>query len=200
MASADTPKIETASLGAKIRQYRKQQKLTLAELAEQCDISPSFLSQIERDQANPSVTTLYTIAGKFDVPMASFFEEPPEDEPDGLPAEGAARVVRGDHRKTLIYPGSGIRNELLSPDLQRAIQMVWVVMPPGTDSGETPFMHEGEECGVVLQGRVETWIGNQRYILEPGDAIYHLSSIPHRSRNIGDCDAIMVVAKTPPSF
>jgi quercetin dioxygenase-like cupin family protein len=73
-------------------------------------------------------------------------------------------------------------------------------MPPGTDSGDTPFVHEGEECGVVLQGKVETWIGTQRYVLEPGDAIYHLSSIPHRSRNVGDCDAIMVVAKTPPSF
>jgi transcriptional regulator with XRE-family HTH domain len=200
VASAKSSTIETPSLGAKIRRYRKQQQLTLAELAEQCDISPSFLSQIERDQANPSVTTLYAIADKFGVPVASFFEEPTENEYNGLPAADATRVVRSDHRKTLIYPGSGIRNELLSPDLQRAIQLIWVVMPPGTDSGDTPFIHEGEECGVVLQGRVETWIGNRQYILDPGDAIYHSSSVPHRSRNIGESDAIMVVAKTPPSF
>lgn len=200
MASENVSTKEKPSLGAKIRQYRKQQQLTLSELAEQCDISPSFLSQIERNQANPSVTTLYTLADKFEVSIASFFEEPATDDENGLVTEGSTRVVRGDHRKTLIYPGSGIRNELLSPDLQRAIQMVWVVMPPGTNSGDTPFVHEGEECGVVLQGQVETWIGTQRYVLEPGDAIYHLSSVPHRSRNIGDCDAIMVVAKTPPSF
>lgn len=200
LAGSDSFTIEKPSLGARIRRYRKQQKLTLAELAEQCDISPSFLSQIERDQANPSVTTLYSLADKFEVPVASFFGDPGMDDQDRSPADENARVVRGDQRKTLIYPGSGIRNELLSPDLQRAIQMVWVVMPPGTDSGDTPFIHEGEECGVVLQGQVETWVGTQRYVLGPGDAIYHSSSIPHRSRNIGDSNAIMVVAKTPPSF
>ena len=44
------------------------------------------------------------------------------------PVETLAKVVRADQRKVLIYPGSGIRNELLSPDLQRAIQLMWIVM------------------------------------------------------------------------
>ena len=190
----------STTLGAKIRQYRKQHKITLAELAEQCELSPSFLSQIERDQANPSVTTLYTIADRFGISVASFFEESPPDNEVASTVGSTAAVVRADRRKILIYPGSGIRNELLSPDLQRVIQMMWVVMPPGTDSGAAPFVHEGEECGIVLQGRIETWVGDERHVLGPGDAIYHSSTVPHRSRNIGDTEAIIVVAKTPPSF
>jgi mannose-6-phosphate isomerase-like protein (cupin superfamily) len=113
--------------------------------------------------------------------------------------ETLAKVVRADQRKVLIYPGSGIRNELLSPDLQRAIQLMWIVMPPGTDTGDF-LVHEGEECGIVLQGTLEIWVGDERHVLNPGDAIYHPSSAPHRSRNVGEVDVIMVGAITPPSF
>jgi len=201
--------ITQLSLGSKIRHHRKERGLTLTELAVQCQISPSFLSQIERDQANPSVGTLHTIAQVFGFSLATFFEEPLTDNNDhrqfpngpNPPPEPAAKVVAADRRKTLIYPGSGIRNELLSPDLQRAIQMMWVVIPPGADTGDEPLVHEGEECGVVLQGTVEIWVGDdEHYILGPGDAIYQKSTIPHRSRNIGDDDVIVVVAITPPSF
>lgn len=194
--------LDRPTLGDRIRQKRKERNLTLAELATACSLSPSFLSQIERDQASPSVATLYTLARIFQTPIAHFFEEaPPQPEaPTAAATSVNAQVVRKDRRKQLIYPGSGIRSEMLSPDLQRAIQLLWVVMPPGTASGDEPFVHEGEECGVILQGQVETWIGDERYILGPGDAIYHSSTIPHRSRNIGDSEVIIVVAKTPPSF
>lgn len=194
--------IETPSLGKKIRQYRKDKKLNLVRLAERCNISPSFLSQIERDQANPSVTTLYALAEMLGIPMASLFSEPAtrSDPRFPPPPEETTHVVRADYRKVVIYPGAGIRNEFLTPDMQRALQMLWIVMPPDTDSGESPFIHPGEECGIILQGQVETWVGDQRYVLNPGDAIYHSSMLPHRSRNIGNTDAIMVVAKTPPSI
>jgi quercetin dioxygenase-like cupin family protein len=111
-----------------------------------------------------------------------------------------AQVVRADQRKILIYPGSGIRNELLSPDLKRDIQMMRVVIPPGADTGDVSLSHAGEECGFVLQGRLEVWVGDEHYTLGPGDTIYQPSTVPHRSRNIGDTDAIIVTAITPPSF
>lgn len=191
------------SLGTRIRQRRRALNLRLVELAEMCDISPSFLSQIERDQANPSISTLHEIANALGVTVAFFFTNPDDElnmiasEPNQEPS---AYVVRADARKTLMYPGSGIKNELLSPDLNRAIQMMYVVMPPGADTGREALVHEGEECGVVLQGTVEIWAGDDHYILGPGDAIYQKSTIPHRSKNIGDDDVIIVVAITPPSF
>jgi transcriptional regulator with XRE-family HTH domain len=188
------------SLGQRIRQRRKSQKQTLVELAKQCGISPSFLSQVERDQANPSIGTLQSLAHALGLTMATFFEEPGQREDSPQPGETLAAVVRADRRKLIIYPGSGTRHELLSPDLQRKIQMTWIVMPPGADTGDVPFLHEGEECGIVLQGKVEARIGDERYVLSSGDAIYHASDIPHGSRNIGDDDAIMIVASTPPSF
>ncbi|MCJ7626154.1 MAG: cupin domain-containing protein [Anaerolineaceae bacterium] len=191
------------SLGMRIRQRRSELRLRLFELAEMCDISVSFLSQIERDQANPSISTLHDIAIALGVTVASFFASLADELPQlssELKKEPAAHVVRANARKTLLYPGSGIRNELLSPDLNRDIQMMRVIIPPGADTGDEPLVHEGEECGLVLQGTVEIWVEEELYILGPGDTIYQKSTIPHRSRNIGDIDVIIVVAITPPSF
>lgn len=190
------------SLGGKIRQRRKAKKMTLTELSHECNISPSFLSQIERDQAKPSVGTLHAIADKLGVKLAEFFQDTDgsSDNGAGKQAEPLAQIVRGNHRKVLVYPNSGIRNELVSPDLQRAIQMMWTVLPPGETTGDVPLVHEGEECGLVIQGRVGVWVGDEYYELGPGDAIYQKSTIPHRSQNLGDTDAIVVVAITPPSF
>jgi transcriptional regulator with XRE-family HTH domain len=191
------------SLGERIRRQRKESGLVLSELAEKCDISPSFLSQIERDQASPSISTLHNIAGAFGVPLAHFFTESgklPEGEKESKQTEEEVFVVRSTHRKILIYPGSGIKNELLCPDLNHAIQMMWVVIPPGTETGPEGLVHEGEECGLILQGTVEIWVGEDHFILGPGDSIYQDSRIPHHSRNIGDDDVIVVTAITPPSF
>ena len=193
---------EKRKLGKIIRDQRQTQQLTLVQLAESCNISPSFLSQIERNQATPSVTTLYAIARALGVPTASFFSEPQSNNAPRVSRtqQNGGKVVRVDCRKKLIYPGTNIVNELLSPDLQGSLQMMWVVMPPGTDSGDEPFTHEGEECGVILQGQLEARVGDEKFILGPGDSIYHNSLIPHSSKNIGDSDVIMVVAKTPPSI
>jgi transcriptional regulator with XRE-family HTH domain len=190
-------------LGARIRQQRKKKGLLLSELAQQCGISPSFLSQIERDQASPSISTLHTIADAFNLPLAHFFVDPqshPESQVEPKATNAEVYVVRANQRKILIYPGSGIKNELLSPDLNHAIQMMWVIIPPGAETGPEGLVHKGEECGVILQGTVEIWVGNEHYILGPGDSIYQNSQIPHHSRNIGQDDVIVVTAITPPSF
>jgi transcriptional regulator with XRE-family HTH domain len=193
---------ETPLLGKNIRQFRKHKKLNLVQLAERCNISQSFLSQIERDQANPSVTTLYAIAETLGISMATLFTDNVMESvlKDPHPPQELAQVVRSDCRKGFIFPITGIQNEFLTPDLQRALQMMWIVLPPEADSGESSLMHHGEECGIILQGRLETWVGDQRFVLNPGDSIYHNSMLPHRSRNIGDIDVIMVTAKTLPHF
>lgn len=191
-----------ASIGNKIRQYRKAQQFTLEEIAKQCDISVSFLSQIERDQAQPSISTLYAIGDALDLPISEFFsngnanDHPlSQQSPDPIPP---AKVVRSDHRKVIVYPGAGIRNEFLSPDSHSSIQMMWIIMPPHSSSGDVPFVHEGEECGVIIKGQLETWIGEDKFILGPGDAIYHDSKLPHVSCNNSDQEVVMVVAKTMP--
>ncbi|MYS85116.1 helix-turn-helix domain-containing protein [Embleya scabrispora] len=195
-----------SSLGARIRAERKRRGQTLRDLAPQCGISVSFLSQIERDVARPSVGTLHNLAEAFGLSMAELFEvgSPPAGHTASKQQTKYAEIVRANMRKTIIYPGSGIHNEMLTPDLGRALQMMWVVIPVGQDTGDVGLVHDGEECGLVIQGHVGIWVGppgDEEYIeLGPGDAIYQLSTHPHRSRNIGDVDVLIVTAITPPTL
>lgn len=191
---------ETPPMGYKIRQYRKSRHLTLQEVAQKCGISIPFLSQIERNQARPSISTLHAIADALLVPVSDLFQNStgsPLPEHDPTPP-GITRVVRAADRRAIIYPGVGVRNEFLSPNSNSRIQMMWIVMPPQSSSGDIPFSHEGEECGIILQGNLETWIGDERFVLGPGDSIYHDSRLPHISKNLGTQEVIMVVAKTIP--
>ena len=52
----------------------------------------------------------------------------------------------------------------------------------------------------MLRGRVEVSVGDPRRVLGPGDAYYFDSRLPHRFRNVGDEDAEIVSASTPPTF
>lgn len=225
LAEIDRPDAPLA-FGAKIRRSRKELKLTLTELASKSDISPSFLSQIERNLTRPSVATLHRLAVALGLSMSEMLtdQEPvasvnieaasarvaddytPAVQRPG-PVSGSnnyAKVVRANKRPVILYPGSEIRNEMLSPDLKHALQMMWVVIPPGEGTGDEGLVHAGEECGVVLQGRVGIWVGppgaEEYYELGAGDAIYQDSTIPHRSRNIGDETVLIVTAMTPPSL
>lgn len=222
----EEPADRAPAFGPKIRRARKQVGLTLTELAAQCNISPSFVSQIERDLARPSVATLHRLAVALGLPMSEMlavtrtgssadsavlsFPTPKQHvsvrSHFGANHESSqhAKVVRADKRPVILYPGSQIRNEMLSPDLNHALQMMWVVIPPGEGTGDEGLVHEGEECGVVIQGRVGIWVGpadaEEYYELGPGDAIYQDSTIPHRSRNIGKETVLIVTAMTPPSL
>jgi mannose-6-phosphate isomerase-like protein (cupin superfamily) len=100
----------------------------------------------------------------------------------------------------ILYPGSQIRHQLLSPDLRRKLEAIWFSAPPGTGSGEDPYQHEGEEIGIVLRGRAECWIGERTYTLGPGDAIYFSSQVPHGWRNTGEDQLEMIWVSTPPTF
>jgi mannose-6-phosphate isomerase-like protein (cupin superfamily) len=60
--------------------------------------------------------------------------------------------------------------------------------------------HESEEGGVVIRGSIELTIGSETKILEPGDAYYFDSRIPHRFRNISEEEVEIVSACSPPAL
>jgi mannose-6-phosphate isomerase-like protein (cupin superfamily) len=70
----------------------------------------------------------------------------------------------------------------------------------GADTGEAMLRHESQEGGVVLRGKLEVTVGDQRRTLGPGDAFYFDSRLPHRFRNPGSEECEVVTACTPPSF
>jgi len=198
----DAP-ITIASLGVQLRTLRKTRELTLEQLATRAAVSAGLLSQMERGQGNPSFNTLVQVAHALSVPVASLFRS----ESSGSPV-----VRRAERRRIHIHPGdgSGGRNgagaaeptvtELLTPSLAGALEVLMIEVPPGYSTEATPFSHEGEEFGLILQGRHEVHLGDTAYSLEQGDSITYSSRTPHWYRNPSDEPVRSIWVITPPTF
>jgi len=100
----------------------------------------------------------------------------------------------------MVYPGSNVNYEMLTPDLKRNLEMILMKAPVGSNSGIEYFVHDGEECGIVLEGKMEYWINGSTVLLEEGDSVYFRSNLPHRWKNAGDVNLIAIWVITPPSF
>jgi len=70
--------------------------------------------------------------------------------------------------------------------------------PPGASTGRDAYTHEGEECGLLLEGTINVEIDGQTYRMKPGDTITLKSSVPHRIWNPGKQKAVAVWVNTVP--
>lgn len=179
-----------AELGMRIRERRLELGLTQSSVAVAAGLTKSFVSQIERGYTAPSISTLRAIAKALEVSMFFFFQED----------RGNHTVVRSHERASVRNLGANLYYELLTPDLQRNIQMIWLHIEPGQVTSDMPRSHEGEECAVVLEGTVEVEVGGVFHVLSTGDSISFDSGLPHRVRNVGPIPASLISAITPPSF
>jgi transcriptional regulator with XRE-family HTH domain len=196
-------------IGEKLRAARRQQKLSLRDLAARAEVSPSLLSQIENSKTNPSVLTLHNIAAALDVPITYFF---PDSETNGrqpqqtaLTRSGKTRPeLRSDDQVTFHVPVpeqqsqvlhanarvfielmDGIRWERLTSSDEDHIQFLEIHYPTGATSGSVMSRHVGKEFGIVLEGELTLEIGAARHKLTAGDSIIFDSSTPHRLLNEG---------------
>ena len=178
-------------LGETIKSIRIRKKLTIKDVAEKAQITSSLLSQIENNKANPSINSLMAIAKALNVPISAFF---PEDEPVDVKP-----VVRAKDRK-FIKTQSGVTFYSLTPDIQKhSIGFIYNIYEKGGTTGEM-YTHKGEECGFVLEGKLEVIYQGKTYILEAGDSIILDSTKPHKLTNIHDGRTLAIWADSPPSW
>jgi transcriptional regulator with XRE-family HTH domain len=178
-------------LGPRIRALRQARHLTLRQLAERAGVTESFLSQVEREVTSPSIASVQKIARGLDLAIAELFTE---EVPHG-------RLVRRGDRRRIAYPGLGAVDEFLTSGLDGRMQVILSTIEPGGGTGDEPYAHDSdEEVVIVLSGRLELWVADERYILEEGDSVTYSSRLKHRNRNIGDRTALVLFCLTPPSF
>src|SRR5512136_1739936 len=78
------------AIGEKLRAARRQQKMSLRELAIKAEISASMLSQIETGKTYPSVRSIYSIAAALAVPVDYFF--PDQVSPEAVASDSVPTV------------------------------------------------------------------------------------------------------------
>jgi quercetin dioxygenase-like cupin family protein len=175
-----------------LRSRRSAADLRLVDLAERTGLSVSYLSQVEHNRICPSVVALGRIAQGLGTTVGAIFEDIDET------TKTTWAVVRSNERKIVMLPNSPIRNELLVPNLQGALEVMLTKIPPSTKS--VIFNHTGDECGYVLTGTLHYWIGEQLVVLNAGDTITHKSNVPHRYENRTRKMVETIWIITPPGF
>jgi transcriptional regulator with XRE-family HTH domain len=175
------------SLGKRLRALRKEQRLTLVQLGQQVGLSASYLSQIERGVAMPSLARLTAVASALDVEVRYFFED----------AASSPCVIRSNQGKRLDST-TDVIVELLSADpTDKKIQPYRLVCQPGASWNQLPT-RPGEELGFVLKGQLTVTVGEETFVLKAGDSIHYQTFQPHSWRNEADEECIVVWAVSPP--
>lgn len=181
-------------IGARMRELRKAKGMTLKQLAEASELSIGYLSQLERQDTDPSVRALSMIGKALGVGINWFFPDPEE-----LSNPEAEIVVRADKRRSLKFE-SGVRDELISPNLSGQLELILTTFDPHSSSGETLYSHKGEEGGYVVSGTLELTVEAKIMTLHPGDAFHFQSNRPHRYANPTAQETKIVWAMTPPHY
>ena len=173
-------------VGRKIQSLRKQKRMTLKQIGERSGLSVSFLSQVERDLASPTVISLAHIAQALGV-SASFFFPPP-------PAENIA--VRSYERQPFRLSDGKIVYARLGGDFEeRTLEPLHVTYPPFFKS--EVFTHPGEEFLYVLEGQLIVLLDKVEYCLNPHDSMHFYSRHIHQTENRLDIPTQVVFINTP---
>ncbi len=184
--------LSTSRLGTDLRALRRSRGTTLADLAAQIDRSVGWLSQVERGLSDPSIDDLRRLAGAFGVSIGFFFQN------DDAPEDERGHVVRAANRRTLGDPVAGLAEEMLSPDLGGAFEMLRSTFAPGAELAEAQT-RDTEEAGYVISGTLDLWIGERLFTLTPGDS-FRFAGEPYRWRNPGTEEAVVIWTITPPVY
>ena len=188
--------IRALNLGARVRQLRLRQGMTLQNLSDFTGLSKPLLSQIENNLAVPPIATLLKISKALGVSIGYFFQD--------APSSTRIAVVRKEDRKRIPKraheeaPDVGYRYESLAhPMSDKTMEPFMVEIEPRQESELIFYTHSGEEFLFVLEGEIEFRGSDQVILLSRGDSLYFDSEIPHALRGLRNKKAVALAVVHP---
>lgn len=180
------------TLGADLRALRKARSMTLSDLAEDLGRSVGWLSQVERDKSEPSITDLRQIAKALDVSVSILFRHA------AAPVEEAGYVVRKTARRRIGNTVAGLVEELLSPDLTDDFEMVHSTFEPQSKITEV-VIRPTQEVGYLVSGRLDVEILGVTHTINPGDS-FRIRGEAFRWANPYPNPAVAIWVIAPPVY
>lgn len=167
-------------LGETIRKLRKEKGLTLVAFSSMTDLSPGYLSQVERGIAEPSLSSLERIAGALDIPAMLLLDTKPSEPFLFLPVSKQP-VVSVPESGTVQYR---LCSKLPSSEYMPATMLLEFLIQPFEQDFPAPISHNCEELIVVTTGRIEVLFLGESVRMDPGDTLILQKNVPHIIRNL----------------
>ncbi|MFE4952388.1 helix-turn-helix domain-containing protein [Leifsonia sp. NPDC056665] len=176
-------------IGAKLRESRHAQGLTIEQLAAATRLSKGFISRVERDETSPSVATLVTLCQVLSLPIGALFEEP---EIASIELSDAPLINMG---------GTGAVERLITPRGQPKVQMLRSLLDPGADGGRHLYTINCDvEVVHLIHGQLTLVFASHELAMRPGTTLTFKGSEPHTWRNDGDQPAEVVWVIVPAAW
>ena len=187
-------KVLEVAIGREIHAFRKQQNITVAELAAETNLSIGMLSKIENGNTSPSLSTLQTISNALSVPLTAFFRQYEEQRMavhtkagEGVQIEREG--TRAGHQYNLLgHIGGNSSSVIVEPYL--------ITLDNESDTFKT-FQHSGIETIFMLEGEVNYLHGNQIYCLKPGDTLFFDADAPHGPEKLVKLPCLLYTSPSP---
>ena len=167
-------------LGEHVRNIRKKRGITLKELAEKTGLSIGYISQIERDLTDPSLSTLRKLSAALDIPTYLFMGG----------ESSTSLTTRQADMLILSQPNSNVRYHLLTPmpngNFVPQSLVIRFELEPHCKDGDLPVIHPSEEILLLEQGQLDVLVESETTRLNAGDTTVVQSNLPHIVSNPGD--------------
>ena len=174
-------------LGSKIRELRLQHNLTQEELADRCELTKGYISQLENELTSPSIATLEDILSALGSSFSEFFKDEKNEKIVFTESDYIEKDAEGL-----------IRNWLVPNAQKNLMEPLTLELAPGASADDFP--HEGEEFGYVLEGTVTLRRGGKAYTSRKGDSFYFTADKTHSVSNETKETARLLWISSPPNF
>lgn len=169
-------------IGTKIKSVRLMRGLSQKQLANLAGVTPSTISQVEKNLIYPSLPALFRMAESLSVEASTLLKD------HGLKRN--THVFSADQRSTIalerVFKDNAEAQLLLPPDIDGPVEASVIRIRPGKKITNHFFVHKGSEIGYLLTGHLEMIVDNHTYKINPGDIIYLQKDTPSKWQNISD--------------
>lgn len=176
-------------LGEKIKNLRLSCDLTQEELADRCELTKGYISQLENDLTSPSIATLIDILSALGTDLKEFFSDGDDEE-----------KVSFNKNEFIEKATDGYVLNWVVPNAQKNVMEPVLMVLHGGSKTDDDFPHEGEEFGFVIKGEIVLNLGKRKVTVKKGESFYFVPKSVHSIYNKKDADAEFIWVSSPPSF
>jgi transcriptional regulator with XRE-family HTH domain len=180
-----------STLSERVKLLRKKSGFTLEALAMASGVSRSMLSQIERGQANPTLTVACRIAQAFSISIGELVHEPW--------TQSGIEVIRADDASHLYRSDDQCRIRTLSPlNMEKSIEFYEISIAPGAALTSAAHFEGTKELFPLNKGSVAIVSEVDQCTLKKGDSAHYRADVEHSIRNVGNgrAEGYLVVTYT----
>ena len=175
-------------IGDKIKELRLQCEFTQEELANRCELTKGYISQLENDLTSPSIATLIDILSALGTTLKDFFSE---EEDEKIVFSESDFIEKKTEQMSLNW---------LVPNSQKNSMEPVLIELNKNSATEEDVPHEGEEFGFVIDGEIVIHLGKKKYVCKNGESFYFTSAKSHSIINVKEKTAKFLWITCPPTF